>query len=151
MQLFDEVRSAGFARNPELITDATLSPIRWLANLEYLDLGSTGIGDAGLIHIARMTRLEELNLHKTQITDAGLIHLRQMQRLRTLRLDGTSIRGAGLVHLDSPALKTLLLYGSNVTELPLTGSPNLKELALDRTPIDGSALRSLRGLRTSRG
>ena len=95
LPLFDEVRSAGFAQHPGLITDAAISPIRWLPNLEYLDLGSTGIGDAGLIHIDNMTRLEELNLQETPITDAGLMHLGRMRRLHTLRLDGTSIGGAG--------------------------------------------------------
>ncbi len=48
-----------------------------LTKLEELDLGTTGIGDAGLEHLRGLTQLEQLDLSYTQVTDAGVAELQK--------------------------------------------------------------------------
>ena len=45
-----------------------------LPGLKSLQLGSTGITDAGLAKLAGVSKMENLDLGGTQITDAGLAH-----------------------------------------------------------------------------
>ena len=60
------------------ITDAGLSRLCGLANLDSLDLSRTGITDAGLAQLACVPGLRTLNIQETPApTDAGLSELRK--------------------------------------------------------------------------
>nr|KAJ0222730.1 hypothetical protein LSAT_V11C200060560 [Lactuca sativa] len=57
------------------MSDAVLSHLKGLINLESLNLDSCRIGDKGLVHLAGLVNLQSLNLSFTLITDGGLRHL----------------------------------------------------------------------------
>lgn len=86
------------------------------ANLRWLDLGGTGVTDAGLAHLARMPNLTRLHLERTRITDAGLERLAGLADLEYLNLYGTEISDAGLDPLQKlPKLKQMYVWETKVT------------------------------------
>ncbi len=54
------------------VTDEDLSLFHDFPYVHILDLGHTGIGDAGLAHLARLEALEGLTVIDTKISDAAL-------------------------------------------------------------------------------
>jgi YHS domain-containing protein len=93
---------------------AQLAPVA--ANLRWLDLGGTGVSDAGLSQVASMQNLVRLHLERTSITDAGLASLGELPNLEYLNLYGTAITSAGLEHLQGlPKLKQVYLWQTKVT------------------------------------
>ncbi len=88
-----------------------------MPGLKALQLGHTGITDAGLAKLTDATAIETLDLGSTQITDAGLAHLSGLQNLRMLSLFRTNITDAGLKHFgDLKNLRSITLNGTSVTE-----------------------------------
>src|SRR5215510_13971047 len=75
------------------ISDAQLSYLASLTELEKLDLEATEIGDLGLAALRGMTGLKALNLSYTTVSDNGLAHLSSLPQLQELRLAGTLARG----------------------------------------------------------
>jgi hypothetical protein len=76
---------------------AALLPIA--SAIRWLDLGATGVDDAGLAAVDPMRRLERLHLDGTAVTDAGLEHLAHLRRLQYLNLRGTKVDDQGLAAL----------------------------------------------------
>ncbi len=109
------------------ITDAGLSHLKHLSNLNYLSLTSTGVTGRGMIHLARLENLETLELSFTRVDDAGLSHLKALKKLRKLELRYTDITDAGLVYLE--------------------GLENLRELDIRSTKVTDAALARLRRAR----
>ena len=98
-------------------TDAALTNLEGLIELENLDLERTEVGDAGLTHLRGLARLESLNLRNTRVTDAGLVRLKTLTRIRLLYLDQTKVTDVGLVHLNGlTKLQELDLRQINVTD-----------------------------------
>jgi len=64
-----------------------LEALKGLVQLRELDLGKTGIDDAGAEPLSALTSLEILNFRETSITPAGVKHLSPLSRLKTLRLE----------------------------------------------------------------
>ncbi len=86
------------------------------ANLRWLDLGGTGVTDAGLEQLSAMPNLSRLHLERTKITDSGLARLAPLNQLEYLNLYGTEITDAGLQDLqDLPKLKQIYLWQTKVT------------------------------------
>jgi uncharacterized membrane protein len=81
------------------VTDAGLAALSAMKNLRRLQLDRTAITDAGLARLAPLTHLESLNLHATTITDAGLDSLHALPRLRSIYLWQTKVTPAGLDRL----------------------------------------------------
>jgi YHS domain-containing protein len=81
------------------VTDAGLKPLAAMKNLRRLQLDRTAITDTGLAHLAPLSHLESLSLHSTKITDTGLLALRALPRLRSLYLWQTGVTPAGLEKL----------------------------------------------------
>lgn len=75
----------------------------------------TGVTDAGLSHLTEIAELQELDLSSTPITDHGLRHISQLGSLRRLNLSGTPITDDGLVCLFGLDLWEIDLRGTNVT------------------------------------
>ena len=93
---------------------AKLAPIG--ANLRWLDLAGTKVGNAGLSVIAAMPNLTRLHLERTSISDAGLARLANLGELEYLNLYGTEVTDLGLPQLQSlPKLKLLYLWQTKVT------------------------------------
>jgi hypothetical protein len=59
------------------VTDAGLSPLKALPQLQILDLAMTGITDAGLVQIREIKSLERVYVEGTQVTDAGIAELQR--------------------------------------------------------------------------
>ncbi|MCB1123661.1 MAG: hypothetical protein KJT03_19060 [Verrucomicrobiae bacterium] len=92
-----------------------LEPIA--AVIRRLDLGETGVTDAGLVSLKDFINLRMLKLDRTRITDAGLTHLSPLTELRSLTLFSTAVSDAGLKALrDLPNLKSVYLLDTHVTE-----------------------------------
>lgn len=97
--------------------DAELAQLAPLAPaVEWLDLGSTSVTDAGLVALEPMRRLGRLHLDRTKITDAGLARLSRLSRLEYLNLRGTAVTDKGLASLRGmPRLRSLYLWQTAVT------------------------------------
>ena len=81
---------------PQASTD--LSPLGVLQpeDLQYLQLSSTRVTNAGLSHLRGLTGLRVLWLYDTQVSDAGLVHLRGLTGLRVLNLRSTMVSRGGV-------------------------------------------------------
>jgi internalin A len=80
-------------------TDRWLVDLRWLKNLQALNLAGRQVTGAGLKELAALKKLQGLYLRGTQITDAGLKELTGLNNLQTLNLSKTHITDAGLKEL----------------------------------------------------
>ena len=85
--------------NSRYVTDAGLSCLDELENLERLDLWCNQVTDDGLRHIRGLRKLSVLDLYGTQITDAGLLDLRCLTSLRVLKVRDTQVTSAGVARL----------------------------------------------------
>jgi len=107
------------------ITDAELTHLQCLTNLEELSLADTRISDAGLANLEALTNIKHLQLENTAISDAGLVSLKSFRRLIGLGVSDTQITDAGLVHLNGlTQLEGLDLFFTQVTD---KGVANLQE------------------------
>ncbi len=103
--------------------------------LVWLKLGSTQVSDATLTQVAKLKNLQKLHLEQTKITDAGLSQLRDLTHLEYLNLYGTSVSDAGLSEVASfKQLKTVYLWQTKVSE---AGIANLKKARPDLEVIGG--------------
>ena len=86
------------------------------SNIVQLHLGYSQVTDAGLSHLKQMPNLEILHLQKTSITDAGITHLKGLRNLKFLNLYDTQVTDHCLESLKTlPALRSLYLWGTNVS------------------------------------
>ncbi|WP_189563451.1 c-type cytochrome domain-containing protein [Persicitalea jodogahamensis] len=81
------------------ITDAALSEIAKLKNLNKLHLEYTGVTDAGLKNLEELPYLEYLNLVGTKVTDAGLQGVANMKTIRNVFVWKTAVTDAGIAQL----------------------------------------------------
>jgi hypothetical protein len=127
------------------ITDADLSLLHRLPNIESLCLNDTNVSDAGLNHLHSLTRLRVLNLSGTYVSNAGLIHLKPLTGLRELYLDRTSVTASGMKALtDLIGLMRLSLVNtdfSNAGLYDLRTLKTLQHLNLSDTLVTDSGVR----------
>jgi hypothetical protein len=102
-------------QTPEF-TDASMVHVEDLKELRELDLGYSGITDAGLQQLRHAPRLEGLVLSPLN-SDAGLECVAALASLETLNLNGTRVTDKGLVHLyELGNLRQVLLYNTKVSD-----------------------------------
>lgn len=144
---FDNVIKATF---PSKAADADLDCLEALPNLDTLELGGTGVNDAGLIRLEGLTQLTLLNLDQTKISDPGLEHLKDLFNLQELSLRKTKITDAGLVYLEKlTRLQVLVLDQTRITDAGLAHLKNLKllyTLSLQDTLVGNNCLNYLASL-----
>ena len=106
------------AVNAHTFSDAPAALLPKLANqIVWLKLSDTQISDATLTQVAKLKNLQKLHLEQTNVTDAGLKQLNRLTNLEYLNLYGTAITDAGLVELSNlKNLKTIYLWQTNVTD-----------------------------------
>ena len=133
------------------VTDADLSALMDLKELQWLNLEDTQVTDAGLKHLTNLTGLKALYLQRMQVTDAGLEHLKNLTGLKVLYLERTQVTDAGLEHLkDLKGLQWLNLDGTQVTDAGLEhlkGLKGLQALYLQRTQVTDAGLEHLKDLK----
>ena len=103
----------------EDFNNATLTRLLVLAPaLHRLDLGGTGVTDAGMANVAQMTELCRLRLDDTAITDDGLAALSPLKRLASLNLHSTGITDAAVDSLTQlPRLRQLYVWQTGMTPM----------------------------------
>jgi hypothetical protein len=128
------------------VRESDVARLRWLDDLEGLDLSGTGVTDAVLARLS-LRGLKQLDLSATRVTDAGLAHIRQCQGLKYLNLEGTTVSDAGLAHLGRlKNLCSLWLAGTKVTDAGLghlAGLSGLCRLDLAGTTVTDAGLADL--------
>jgi mono/diheme cytochrome c family protein/uncharacterized membrane protein len=99
------------------ITDAALTQLAQLANLQKLHLEHTRITDAGLKSLSSLPQLEYLNLYATDITDAGLTTIATLPALRSVYLWQTRVTPAGIATLQRARPDLLISSGTDLKTL----------------------------------
>ena len=128
--------------------------LRNLDELEELDLGYSGITDAGLASIEGLPKLRSLDLFGTKVTDAGLWHLRHTTKMQCLVLSPLNTDAALECLAKTTSLRTLNLNRTKVTDkglVHLYGLGNLREVLLYDTRVSDEGTESFnRRCRTAR-
>jgi hypothetical protein len=128
-QLLDDQRSE--TSSGRLNDDSLAALAAVAADLRLLEIGTTGVTDAGLRHLGRFPRLRILFLTDASITDAGAAVLATLKELAVLDLKGTKITDATLERLaDLTRLQLLRVEETQVTPAGIQklkhALPNLK-------------------------
>ena len=107
-------------------TDASLSYVGDLTNLESLSVSGASVTDAGLQHLEKLDQLWSLNLSETQVTDQSIDTLARLKRLRRLDASGTRITADGIDTLAR--LKRLRRLDVSGTRISADGIAELARL-----------------------
>ncbi len=130
--------------------DAALAHLRWIPELEGLNLHDGVVTAAGLRHLRTLTHLRQFSLFRTQIPDAGLVHIGKLTELWVIHLSGNGVTDTGLAHLRGlTGLKNLTLFGTRVSDASLVhlrGLTRLQYIDLRRLNVTDTGLAHLRGL-----
>lgn len=111
------------------VTNAGLTYLENLRNLEWLNLDGVAINDKGLFFLQQMSRLKGLQLTNAFLTGCGLEHLQGLKALEYLELDGTNVNDQSMpVLARMKSLKTLRLCRTAVTDKGLYKLQRLKKL-----------------------
>jgi len=105
------------------ITDAGISTLAKLPNLERLHLENTKIGDAGIAQLAGLQKLEYLNLYGTKVTDAGLAKLAGNKALKKVFVWQTSATQAGAKALEAKMPGLVVNVGLSEAEIAKLTAP----------------------------
>jgi hypothetical protein len=141
-----QLRALGVNDTP--ITDAGLEDMVPMS-LETLDLGMTGVTDAGLKHLGRMKELEALMLYSTAVTDRGVGELAGLARLRHLNLHvkgGIGREGLTVVCRMKELESVLVKLDAGVAEEALMGLaalPKLRKLHVTKPDLDAAQVARL--------
>ena len=97
---------------------AELESLRSLAaNVAWVDLARTAVGDSALALLGTMKHLTRLRLSQTRVTDIGLEQLRQLSYLEYLNLVDTDVTDRGLRALEGLSrLRAIYLWGTHATQ-----------------------------------
>jgi internalin A len=137
------------------ITDNGLSYLRYLPNLQILNISDTKVGDNGILQLKGLTQLRALNLNGNNITPEIFAQLKDLNNLRVLTLGGEKVTDECMRHLKAiPNLEELNLENTKVTDegLELLAElPSLRKLRFTRMDINIPALiylGKIKGLRS---
>jgi hypothetical protein len=84
--------------------------LRWLPDLEFLNVTSPAFTDEHTKALGRITSLRSLRLAETRITDASVPFLKNLRLLKQLDLRGTEISAAGVKLLRRELAGCEILY-----------------------------------------
>ena len=121
------------------VTDTGMRYLQDLENLQSFSLYTPQVSDAGLSHLSQLLEMEVLELRCPLVTDAGLQYFADMHKLSTLELFDCQIEGAGLQHLKLlKELRVLTIQNAPLADehlVDLAVLSNLIGLELDGTTI----------------
>lgn len=151
-EAFGDVRSVSMADTK--VSHQVLRSMRSWNRLNELWLNRCQITDEDLRHLHGLKDLHELFLNGNPITDEAFRHLGPMPGLRRLELNWTKVKNLSLIHKHYPALTTLKLRGTRVTDQDLEGLlPEKGWLALldvSKTSVTDGGFKTLRMVRNLR-
>jgi len=115
--IFHEFDSEWSEMSAGSVNDDTLAAFAPVgADLQFLEMGTSAVTDAGMQHLASFPQLRVVFLTGATITDAGAATLAQLQHLELIDLKGTAITDATLERLAGlPRLRWLRVEGTQVT------------------------------------
>lgn len=126
--------------------DRALFGIAGATKLISLELDKTTVGPKGMAAVSTLP-LQRFNIRNARLSRAFMAEVAKIRTLAYVELtDCTFEQGAFPLMGDLPALQSLMLDGSNVTDSDisaLAGSRTLMEISLERTPFTGSELGKL--------
>lgn len=128
LQVNASVRGTNFG-DPDLARLAALG-----FNIRCLDLGGTSVTDAGLSNLVFMPNLNRLHLERTAISDAALEKVALLENIEYLNLYATGVSDLGLQSLEGlPSLRQLYLWQTKVST---NGAQALAEHIVDKNEVD---------------
>ncbi len=129
------------------LTNAGMTEIAKLTQLEHLRIRGSSIGDDGLTALSTMSNLRILNLPQGKFTDAGLSQLKTLPKLQMLRIGSPHVTEQGIAALkDFPALRLVHLIDIPITDrglADLQSIPKLESLYLDGANVSDAAVDGL--------
>ena len=135
-----------YAWDAARVTDAGVSHLSGLANLQTLHLSYSQIGDESLRVLSKLPRLQELAAPGSRFTDRGLAYLKDATGLEQLSVgNARKITDAGMIHLGRLTnLTSLDLENAEITDHgleQLTGLAKLKWIFLSGVNASGTEFR----------
>lgn len=131
-------------------TDSDIANVAGFSRLESLWLGSSQVGDEGLVHLKNLRELRSLSLVLTKVKGDGLAHLKGLHKLENLDLHGCPLQNDALKHVgELKGLQSLNLNSTKVTDgamKHLQGAKNLVGLYLYGTKVTDEGLAHLQDL-----
>jgi len=110
-----------YKRNTSL-SDAWLTNLVNLPDLESLDLSNSNVSGPGLKHVGALKSLQRLNLTLTLVTDPWLEQIRNLTNLRVISLASAKCSGAGYKFLSNlKRLETANFHTAPVDDAGLAG------------------------------
>ncbi|MBL9161307.1 MAG: hypothetical protein JNL18_01050 [Planctomycetaceae bacterium] len=135
------------AQNRGGVDNTALQHIGRIKSLRRLSLRLSSLTDAGLTALQGLQQLEELDLSYTTVSGDGLRALARLPNLRRLVLDFTYLGDEDLsVIKDFPQLIDLSIRGTGVGDIgvaALSTAVNLRRLNLESTAVSDRGLRHL--------
>ena len=117
----------------------------------YVATKSADMGDAELVPLMRLRRVQVLRLDEGRFTDNALDYCRNLRNLRHFTSYRTQISDGGLETLtrfrDLESIGILLPNMTNKGMASIATLPNLRNLSIFNSPIDGRGLVHLRALK----
>jgi uncharacterized membrane protein YciS (DUF1049 family) len=131
------------------ITDATLSRLGELPQLESLTINAASISNDGLRHMLLQKNLRAIGLHGVSIDDVGLGHLEDLKHLNSLDVRRVSITDTALIRLANlKRMKSLVVEDTLVTDEGLSQiQSDLPHCRIAILSLNGSKLRILSSVR----
>jgi hypothetical protein len=106
-------------------TDASLSYLAELTNLDHLSVRHAAISDGGLEHLKKLTRLSHLDLSGTLVTDQCLDRMSVFSELRMLHVEDTKVTIPRIVKFGQSRPNVTVCFAGGYAQdasLDLTGA-----------------------------
>jgi Leucine-rich repeat (LRR) protein len=121
--------------HPERFSDAGLTHIAEMKELESLTFSGGGVTDAGMANLAGMTKLKYLGLGTLpNVKGPGLAHLKSLPELRDLNLNDTGVNDAGLKNIAEMKQITSIQLPKKATDAGLEHIKGLTQLTAIGVP-----------------
>jgi hypothetical protein len=134
------------------LTDDSLKHFRSLKRLKRLDLDYSKVTDAGLSVLVGLPELEVVSIQKTAITGEGFRHLPKATGLATVFASGSRFDDRGLKNVSRASkLEVLYLSATPITDAGLAelrGATKIHRLALTDTTVSDQGLQVITGFKT---
>ena len=134
------------------VTDADLATIIDPVQIRNLSLGRTAVTNAGMKHLAGCANLAWLDLSLTSVGDDGLAAIKDCRKLKQLFLEGTKVTDASLPLIggltDMEELDLSAVRVSDESLAALATLKKLKVLYLTNSPVSDKCLVHLKGLKS---
>ncbi|MCH7725153.1 MAG: PDZ domain-containing protein [Planctomycetes bacterium] len=108
-----------------------LRRLRWLGDVQQIELSGPTVTDATLAHVGKMKNLTIVMIKRAKITNAGIAHLKSLSAVQYIAIFYCPVDDMSIAHLKVHERATLLkLYGTQISK---DGAKRLKEAMANAT------------------